>query len=85
LARRDRRREALQLARNALLLFPEMLQVGARELGTACEVPESAPGLPPRDAVRAETMLNHSPSAIITADEHSAHLPQLRRIPAHGG
>lgn len=73
------------MARNVLQLFPDMFQVGARELGTALEVPESAPGLPPSVAVHAETMLNRSPSAHITADEHSAHLPQLRRIPAHGG
>lgn len=80
LTRRGLRREALQLGRNVLQLFPGMLEVGAREMAAACDLLESAPGLPPRDAVHAATMLTHDLSAIITADEHFEQIPQLQRI-----
>ncbi len=80
LTRRGLRLEALQLARSVLQLFPGMLEVGAREMGTACDLLEATPGLPPRDAVHAATMLTHDLSAIITADEHFEQLSQLKRV-----
>ncbi len=84
LARRGLRNEAVLLARNVLTMFPEMLEVGAREMEGACDLLEATPDLSPRDAVHAATMTTHGVTAIITADEHFAQLPQLRRIaPAH--
>ena len=80
LARRGMRDEGVLLARQVLQLFPEMLAVGPREMEAACDLIEAMPGLPPRDAVHAATMLTHGVAAIITADEDFERLPQLRRI-----
>ncbi len=80
LTRRGLRHEALQLARNILKMFPAMLEVGPKEMDTACDLLEATPQLPPRDAVHAATMLTHRVSTIITVDEHFENLPQLRRV-----
>ena len=80
LTRRGLRAQAVALARNILALFPALLEVGAGEMNAACDLLESTPKLPPRDAVQAATMLTHEIVAIITADTHFDQLAQLKPI-----
>ena len=80
LTRRGLRTQALALARNILTVFPALLEVGAGEMNAACDLLESTPGLPPRDAVHAATMLTHEITTIITADTHFDQLAQVKRI-----
>jgi predicted nucleic acid-binding protein len=80
LTRRGLRSQALSLARNILTVFPALLEVGAAEMEAACDLLESKPELPPRDAVHAATMLTHGVATIITADTHFDQLAQLKRI-----
>ncbi len=84
LTRRGLRSQALSLARNILAVFPALLEVGAAEMEAACDLLESMPELPPRDAVHAATMLTHGITAIITADTHFDQLTQLKRIAPDG-
>ena len=46
----------------------------------ACDLLESTPGLPPRDAVHAATMLTHGVATIISTDIHFDRLVRLQRI-----
>ena len=84
LTRRGLRTQALALARNILAVFPALLEVGADEMNAACDLLESMPELPPRDAVHAATMLNHGIAAIITADTHFDQLTRVNRIAPDG-
>ena len=84
LARRGLRTQALALARNILAVFPALLEVGADEMSSACDLLESMPELPPRDAVHAATMLTHGITVIITADTHFDQLTQVNRIAPDG-
>ncbi len=81
LIRRGLRNQALTLARSVLDLFPALLEVGAREMATACDLLEAHPGLPPRDAVHAATMTHHGLARIISADPHFDELSALHRLP----
>ena len=80
LTRRGLRTQALTLARNILAVFPALLEVGAGEMSAACDLLESMPDLPPRDAVHAATMLTHGIATIITADTHFERLTKVKRI-----
>jgi len=80
LTRRGLRTQALALARNILAVFPALLEVGAGEMNTTCDLIESTPELPPRDAVHAATMITHEITTIITADTHFDQLTQVKRI-----
>ena len=80
LMRRGLRTQAIALARNILAVFPALLEVGANEMNAACDLLESMPELPPRDAVHAATMLTHEIATIISADTHFDQLAQLKRI-----
>ena len=80
LTRRGLRTQAVALARNILAVFPALLEVGAGEMNTACDLLESIPELPPRDAVHAATMITHEITTIITADTHFDQLTQVKRI-----
>lgn len=84
LTRRGLRTQALALARNILAVFPALLEVGADEMNSACDLLESMSELPPRDAVHAATMLTHGITAIITADTHFDQLTQVKRIAPDG-
>jgi predicted nucleic acid-binding protein len=57
-----------------------VIEVGPKEMDTACDLLEATPQLPPRDAVHAATMLTHRMTTIITVDAHFENLPQLRRV-----
>ena len=80
LTRRGLRTEAVALARNILAVFPNLLEIGAGEMIAACDLLESLPELPARDAVHAATMLTHEITTIITADTHFDQLAQVQRI-----
>ncbi len=80
LTRRGLRTQAIALARNILTVFPALLEVGANEMNAACDLLESTPELPPRDAVHAATMLTHEIATIISADTRFDQLTQLKRI-----
>jgi len=80
LTRRGLRTQAVVLARNILAVFPALLEVGASEMNAACDLLESTPELPPRDAVHAATMLTHEITTIISADTHFDQLTQVKRI-----
>jgi predicted nucleic acid-binding protein len=80
LSRRGLRDQAIALARNITGVFPTMLEVGGREMGLACDLLESNPELPPRDAVHAAIMITHEVLTIVTADPHFDHLARIRRI-----
>lgn len=81
LVRRGLRDQALTLARSVLDLFPALLEVGAGEMTTACDLLAAHPGLPPRDAVHAATMSHHGLVRIISADPHFDEIPALHRLP----
>jgi predicted nucleic acid-binding protein len=49
-------------------------------MGLACDLLESNPELPPRDAVHAAIMITHEVLTIVTADPHFDHLARIRRI-----
>ena len=80
LSRRGLRTQAVALARNIMAVFPTLLEVGAGEMNAACDLLESMPDLPPRDAVHAATMITHEITTIITADTHFDQLTQVKRI-----
>jgi len=80
LTRRGLRAEAVALARNILAVFPALLEIGAGEMTEACDLLESMPELPARDAVHAATMLTHEIFTIITADTHFGQLAQVQRL-----
>jgi len=70
-----------KLARNALLLFPDLLPITRADMLTACDLLGRYPNLPTRDAVHAATALNNRLSAVITSDAHFKDLPEVRWVP----
>lgn len=80
LSRRGFRDQAIALSRNITGVFPTMLEVGGREMSLACDLLESNPELPPRDAVHAATMITHEVLTIVTADPHFDRLARITRI-----
>jgi predicted nucleic acid-binding protein len=80
LSRQGLRDQAIALARNIIGVFPSMLEVGGREMTVACDLLESMPELPPRDAVHAATMITHEVASIITVDPHFDQLARITRI-----
>ncbi len=70
-----------KLARNALLLFPDVLPITRADMLTACDLLESYPDLPTRDAVHAATALNNRLTAVITSDTHFRDLKEVRWVP----
>ena len=80
LGRRGRKDEALDLARSAILLFPDLLPVTRSDMLTACELLERYPGLPTRDAIHAATMLNNGIGSILTVDTHFDDIEEITRL-----
>ena len=70
-----------KLARNALLLFPDLLPITRADMRTACDLLETHPDLPTRDAVHAATALNNRLTAVITADTHFRDLEEVHWVP----
>ena len=81
LYRRDLAAAGQKLARNALILFPDLLPITRADMLTACDLLERYPGIPTRDAVHAASVLNNGLSAIITADSHFKDLAEVRYVP----
>jgi hypothetical protein len=80
LYRRGLADSAQQLARNAILLFPDLLPVTRNDMEAACDLLERYPGIPTRDAVHAATMLNNGITTIITADGHFDGIREVHRL-----
>jgi predicted nucleic acid-binding protein len=70
----------LDLARSAILLFPDLLPVTKSDMLTACELLERYPGLPTRDAIHAATMLNNGIGSILTVDTHFDDIAEITRL-----
>ena len=79
LSRRNRRTEAVQLARWVLDLVAEVLPVRRDELALASDLMERG-SLNSRDAVHIATMRLNGLSEILTADRHFAAIEGVRRI-----
>jgi predicted nucleic acid-binding protein len=80
LTRRGFPTQAVTLARSILAVMPSVLEVGAREMSAACDLLDSTPGLPVRDAVHAATMLAHDVAVLVSADTHFDRLGRVRRL-----
>lgn len=84
LTRRGSGEAALTLARNILVLFPDLLAVTRFDMEIACTLLEKHPSLKTRDAIHAATMLNNGIRSIVTADNHFKDLKDLHWIPLTG-
>jgi len=80
LYRRSLEGAAQQLARNAILLFPDLLSVTRNDMEAACDLLERYPGIPTRDAVHAATMLNNGITTIVSADGHFDEIQEIHRL-----
>lgn len=60
----------LQVAREALALVPVILPVEAADIARMVEIIETAPGLPPRDALHLAVASRAGVGHIVTADRH---------------
>jgi predicted nucleic acid-binding protein len=80
LYRRGLAAAAQELARNTILLFPDLLPVTRTDMATACDLLDRYPGIPTRDAVHAATMLNNGLSKIVTADTHFDDIQEVHRL-----
>jgi predicted nucleic acid-binding protein len=80
LMRRGLTTAAQQLARNAILLFPDLLPVTRADMAVACDLLERYPGIQVRDAVHAATMLNNGITAIVSADGHFDEIQDVHRL-----
>lgn len=80
LVRRGRRTEGIRLARHVLSLFPDLLEVGAKEMEGATGLLERHPDLGVRDAVHAATMLEAGITTLVSADRHFDAVEELVRL-----
>jgi predicted nucleic acid-binding protein len=80
LERRGRRADGLRLARKVMALFPSLLPVTAADMRTACDLLERHPGVSPRDAIHAATMLGNHIGRIVTTDRHFDLFPGIERL-----
>ncbi|HKH46717.1 MAG TPA: type II toxin-antitoxin system VapC family toxin [Thermoanaerobaculia bacterium] len=71
----------LQLVRNTVSLFPDLLSVTRNDMLIACDLLERYPRIRTRDAVHAATMLNNGLDSIVSADGHFDEIEGIRRIP----
>jgi predicted nucleic acid-binding protein len=78
LARRDAVDEALALTRDTLVLFPNLLAVGHKEMSRSLALLRKHPATSVRDAVHAGTMLENGVRDILTADRDFARIPGIR-------
>jgi hypothetical protein len=77
--RRGRRTEALELTREMVRLFPELLPVTADDVVTACDLMQRYPTISSRDAIHAATMLNNGITQIMSLDPDFDHIAEIRR------
>jgi hypothetical protein len=80
LYRRGLAEAAQQIARNALLLIPDLLPVTRNDMEAACELLERYPKISTRDAVHAATMLNNGIKMIATSDGHFEGIQEIQRL-----
>jgi predicted nucleic acid-binding protein len=80
LARRELRKEAVQLSRWVLDLVPDVLPVRREDVALACELLERRKRLNARDAIHLATMRLNGITEIVTADHHFTAIEGVRRI-----
>jgi predicted nucleic acid-binding protein len=80
LSRRELHDAAVELARWALELVPDLLPVRREEVALACELVGERKGLNVRDAIHVATMRLNGLTEIVTADRHFAAIEGVRRI-----
>lgn len=80
LTRRGRRHEALALARDVTLLFPDLLPVTRDDILSACNLLQQYSRLSVRDAVHAATMLRNGLRTVISVDSHFDLIPEIQRV-----
>jgi uncharacterized protein len=80
LTRRDRRQDALSLARSLIALIPDLLPVTRADMSDACDLLRKYPRLPVRDAVHASTMLRNGVLTVVSVDPNFDQIREVRRI-----
>jgi hypothetical protein len=80
LTRRGQRPEALALARQVMLLCPDLLPVTSEDMVEVFRLLERHPGLPVRDAVHAANMLRNGLRTVISVDPDFDRIPEIRRV-----
>jgi len=72
--------QAVALVRNILALFPLILSVERREIGTSCDLISRFPSLSARDAVHLSVMQNNGLDKVVSEDHDFDAIPFVRRI-----
>ena len=80
LIRRGRRVDALKLANDLALVFPDLLAVTRDDLLRACELLQQYPRLSVRDAVHVGTMLRNGLRTVVSVDSDFDQVSEIRRI-----
>jgi predicted nucleic acid-binding protein len=80
LARRGRRADGTLLARHVAALFPDLLPVTRADMLETCALVERHPGLSPRDAVHAATMVRNGITRIVSVDRAFERIPGIQRL-----
>jgi hypothetical protein len=80
LTRRGQRPEALALARQVMILCPNLLPVTSEDMVAAFRLLEKHPGLSVRDAVHTATMLRNGLTTVVSADLDFDQIPEIRRV-----
>lgn len=80
LRRKNREKQALELARDVIALLPDLLPVTRVDAALACDLLEQHPDLPTRDAVHVATMRSNGLDTLISADQHFDAVTGVRRI-----
>jgi hypothetical protein len=80
LTRRGQRPEALALARQVMILCPNLLPVTSEDMVAAFRLLEKHPGLSVRYAVHTATMLRNGLTTVVSVDPDFDQIPEIRRV-----
>jgi len=80
LDRRGQRTKAVELGREILRLFPDVLPITGAEAALACEILERYPALSSRDSLHVATMLCNGLDEILSVDPDFDSVREVRRI-----
>ncbi|MGA3327286.1 MAG: type II toxin-antitoxin system VapC family toxin [Terriglobia bacterium] len=80
LTRRGQRPEAVALARQVMVLCPDLLPVTSQDMVGAFQLLEKHPGFAVRDAVHTATMLRKGLQTVISVDPDFDQIPEIRRV-----
>ncbi|MBI2856480.1 MAG: type II toxin-antitoxin system VapC family toxin [Chloroflexi bacterium] len=76
---RQEREKGIQKVKDLLLIFPDTVPVGAREISTAMGIFGQYHRLSSRDAIHAAVVMIHGLEGIVSADRAFDQVPGLRR------